>query len=129
MSSDIKNPSEVYFLLNEAGAINEIEGGEKFWSLPEEELNRIADGWMISEFEFDSDWQNWEMHPNGDEIVYILSGSVDFLLEENGGVKKIEVRGKGLIVVPRGTWHTAKTNSPCTSLNITLGRGTEHRPV
>lgn len=129
MPNEIKNLTETYLLLNETGDVKEIEGGEKFWRLPEDELNRIADGWMISEFEFDSDWQNWEMHPEGDEIVYILSGSVDFLLEENGAVKKIEVRGKGLIVIPRGVWHTAKTNSPCTAMHITLGKGTQHRPA
>ena len=31
------------------------------------------------------------------------------------------------VLVPRGTWHTARTNGQCTMLFITPGEGTEHR--
>ena len=33
------------------------------------------------------------------------------------------------VLVPRGTWHTAKTSTRCRMLFVTAGEGTEHRPA
>ena len=35
----------------------------------------------------------------------------------------------GAVVVPRGVWHTARIRAPSRMLHITLGAGTETRPV
>ncbi len=40
----------------------------------------MVSSWPISE----ADWSNWEMHPNGDEFVYLLSGSIDLLIDVMG---------------------------------------------
>jgi mannose-6-phosphate isomerase-like protein (cupin superfamily) len=129
MSNEIRNLEETYLLLGKLGKVFELDGGAKFWGRSEAELDEIGDDWLASEFEFDTDWQNWEMHPNGDEVVYIISGSADFILEGNGATKIIEIRGKGLIVIPKGIWHTAKALAPCRAMHITMGKGTLHRPL
>jgi quercetin dioxygenase-like cupin family protein len=85
--------------------------------------------WLISEFEFASDWPTWEMHPGGDEFVYLLSGSVELLLEEAAGVKSLALLDTGAVIVPRGVWHTAKVHAPSRMLHVTLGAGTKTRPV
>lgn len=121
--------SEIYLLAGSTGEISTIEGGDKFWSLPPEELERHGQKWLIGEYDFDSDWPSWEMHPNGDEIVYLLSGAMDFILEENQSNRVIELRSKGLIIVPRGIWHTAKVYEPSRILGVTLGGGTRARSV
>jgi oxalate decarboxylase/phosphoglucose isomerase-like protein (cupin superfamily) len=70
----------------------------------------------------------WEMHPNGDEVVCLLSGSATFLLEKAGGTEEIALNKSGTyVLVPRGTWHTANTQAPCRMLFITPGEGTQHR--
>jgi len=68
------------------------------------------------------------MHPNADEFVYLLSGSVELLLEQALGVKSVALQGRGAVVVPRGIWHTAKVLAPSRMLFVTMGAGTEHRP-
>ena len=37
--------------------------------------------------------------------------------------------GRGAVVVPKGVWHTAKVLAPSRMLFVTMGAGTQHRPV
>jgi mannose-6-phosphate isomerase-like protein (cupin superfamily) len=77
-----------------------------------------------------SDWPNWEMHPNGDEIVALLSGAVMMTLEEaDGSHREVMLSQPGsFVLVPRGTWHTAQVKEPGMMLFVTAGEGTQHRP-
>jgi mannose-6-phosphate isomerase-like protein (cupin superfamily) len=122
-------PKDTYVHLADTGAATQLPGGDAFWSLPESDMQRCGTGWLISEFEFASDWPNWEMHPNGDEFVYLLSGDVAMLLDDGGVVSTVRMRGTGAVVVPRGVWHTAKVSAPSRMLHVTRGEGTEHRPA
>jgi len=69
------DPSQTYVHLTASGAAERLPGGERFWSQPQAELDRVAHGWLITEFEFSSDWPNWEMHPEAEEFVCLLSGA------------------------------------------------------
>ena len=123
------NPQRTYVHLAEDGVATQLPGGEEFWRMPEAEIDRSGGGWLVSEFEFDADWPNWEMHPHADEFVYLLSGSVEVHLERPDGLHKVELKGSGAVVVPRGIWHTAKVNAPSRMLHVTRGAGTELRPA
>ena len=46
-----------------------------------------------------------EMHPDADEILFLISGRVDVILEEDGDENIIEVAPGQAVVVPRGVWH------------------------
>ena len=122
------DPQATYVHLGPEGNARRLPGGPSFWSLPESEMAALT-GWLVSEFEFAADWPTWEMHPNGDEFVYLLSGSADLLLEQPEGLTTLPLRGSGAVVVPRGVWHTAKVHVPSRMLHVTLGSGTETRPV
>lgn len=122
-----KDFTENYAALETHGAVKTFEGGDKFWSLSGEDLDKIGENWLITEFYFEEDWKTWEMHPHGEEIVYLLSGALDLILEKDGNVQTIELRGKGSVIIPRETWHTAKVFAPCNMLIITHGKGTEIR--
>ena len=118
--------------LNDDGVATPIEVDETFW----QELmggggeRRLNDGRLVMNFEFTDNWEQWEMHPAGDELVYLVSGSVDLILEGNGGESVIELRkGNAACLVPRGVWHTARVHQPSEVLHITPGAGTQHRPV
>lgn len=119
--------TENYASLETDGEIKTFDGGDKFWSLSGEDLDKIGENWLITEFHFEEDWKSWEMHPHGEEIVYLLSGEMDLILEKDGNLQTIELRGKGSVIIPRGTWHTAKVFAPCNMLIITHGKGTEIR--
>jgi quercetin dioxygenase-like cupin family protein len=125
--NNLKDLTANYVSLGQTGSIQTIEGGDKFWSLPVEEIESFGENWLITEFYFDADWQTWEKHPYGEEIVYLLSGSMDLILEKGKTRKVVELRSKGLVVVPRDTWHTAKVFAPSNVLVITHGKETQIR--
>lgn len=79
---------------------------------------------------FTADWPIWEMHPNGDEVVCLLSGNVTFIVDQDGNHKQVSLTRAGdYIVVPKGAWHTARTSVETVMLFITAGEGTGHKPV
>ncbi len=119
--------TENYVSLSANGDIETFAGGDEFWMSGD--LDRIGESWLITEFQFTEDWKSWEMHPHGEEIVYLLSGKMDLILENNGEIQTIELRGKGSVVIPRNTWHTAKVFAPSNMLVITLGKETKIRPI
>ncbi|HYX64564.1 MAG TPA: cupin domain-containing protein [Burkholderiales bacterium] len=97
-----------------------------------QELDRDFEGFsgrvLVSCFSFDSDWDTWEMHPAGDEIVCLLSGRASFEFEGRGHVAELSVPGS-YVIVPKGTWHTAHTSVPTKMLFITPGEGTQNKAV
>ena len=94
----------------------------------ETDFEGFTDHVLVSSFAFDADWPTWEMHPAGDEIVVLLSGVATFMMERDGGEVSVElVRPGDYAVVPKGTWHTAKTSSSTRMLFITPGEGTRNR--
>lgn len=123
------DPSDTYILLGQDGSSRQLPGGDAFWSLPESELGALGRHWMLLEFECSSDWPTWEMHPAGDEFIYLLSGAVTLHLDDKGSVTTVALKGRGATVVPRGVWHTAKVHAPSRMLFATLGEGTQHRPA
>jgi len=73
---------------------------------------------------FAADWPTWEIHPKGDEIVVLLSGSAEMVLDEKGGHRSVRLSSPGeFVVVPKGTWHTAKISVPTAMFFITARRG------
>ena len=124
------NPQLDYVSLGADGRATTLAGGDAFWQLPPAEAARHGQGWLVSEYVFVADWPTWEMHPEGDEFVYLLAGEVEMQLEEPGGLRKIAISGSGAIVVPRGVWHTAKVIvAPSRMLHVTRGGGTQVRPA
>lgn len=122
-------PDQTYALLAASGGIRTLPGGETFWGQPPEVLDGLGRDWLVSEFSCEADWTSWEMHPEGDEFVYLLEGDIEFLLEAEGRRSAQRLTGRGAVVVPRGAWHTARVFRPSRMLFITLGAGTQHRPV
>ena len=99
-----------------------------------EELDRGFDGFrgrvLISSHTFHADWPSWEMHPAGDEVVYLLSGDVQMVLDRSGVEEVTRLDEPGTyVVVPKGTWHTARTRVPTTMLFVTPGEGTQNKPI
>ena len=121
------NPEDTYVHLAVDGKAQTTPGGAEFWSLPPDELCKFDQGWLISEFVCTEDWSNWEMHPQGDEFVYLLSGDIELMLELPTGTTSERITGCGARIVPRNVWHTAKVFSPSRMLFVTRGEGTQHR--
>lgn len=98
------------------------------------ELDREFDGFaghvLVARHAFSAAWPGWEMHPRGDEIVCLLSGDIDFVLWTGGGESVVHLDQPGsCVVVPKGTWHTARPRRPTEMLFFTPGEGTAHAPT
>ena len=70
-----------------------------------------------------------ELHPDADELLYLMSGRVEVVLELEDGERHVEVNAGEAIVVPRGTWHLILMKEPGHLLNITPGPNGDHRPL
>ena len=98
---------------------------ESLWSEIDDRFGDFSGRTLISAFSFDEDWPTWEVHPAGDEIVYLLSGAVNMVLALPEGDRSIKLDEPGhFVIVPRNTWHTARINVPTSMLFITPGEGT-----
>lgn len=88
-----------------------------------------AEGRLVSLYTFTEDWDSWEMHPSGDEIVVCTAGTMTLHQELPDGARHSITIGEGeyLINAP-GVWHTADVAETATALFITAGLGTQHKP-
>ena len=66
------------------------------------------------------------MHPDGDELLYVIDGRMRVQLELSGGDQVVEVDAGHAIVVPRGTWHLILPGEPTHIVNITPGPNGPH---
>ena len=88
-----------------------------------------VEGRLISEYVFTQDWDSWERHPSGGEVVYCLSGSMTLHQEfANGRVETTVLEAGQYAINAPGIWHTADVEGEARALFITAGAGTEHRP-
>ena len=97
----------------------------EFYQELDSNFNGFKDHVLVMRFCFAEDWPTWEMHPHGDEMVYLLEGDTDFVLWRNGQEEVVRVSEPGSYVcVPRGVWHTARPHTETCMLFITPGEGT-----
>jgi quercetin dioxygenase-like cupin family protein len=87
-----------------------------------------VDGRLVSLHTFETSWDSWEMHPNGEELVVCVAGRVTLYQELDGDVSVVTLETGQAIVNPAGVWHTADIDSSATALFITAGIGTQVRP-
>jgi hypothetical protein len=78
------NPTDTFLHLESAGGATALAGGEAFWRRPTEELDRDYAGRILGALAIGQGSTNWEMHPAGDEILYLVSGEVDVRLDKKG---------------------------------------------
>ena len=138
MADDTIDLLKNYLLLEPDGAAVLLPGGMEFWSqlmsgdATDPGIRRLMgseQGRLLSVLTMSATWTNWEMHPAGDEVLFMLEGKAMFLLDLSDGVREMALAAGRLLVVPRGVWHTARVSAPARLLAITAGHGTQHRPA
>jgi mannose-6-phosphate isomerase-like protein (cupin superfamily) len=110
------------------GAIG-IEVTPTIWQDLDRRFDNFKGHLLVAQFDFEADWPSWEIHPAGDEIVVLLSGRADMILDQAGSHQKTSLAQPGsFVIVPKGTWHTARISTPTSMLFVTPGQGTENKP-
>ena len=67
----------------------------------------------------------WELHPDDDEILYVLDGAVTITVLTDTGSFDVPVDKGSLLVVPRGHWHRHTVTELLIELYVTPGE-TQH---
>ena len=120
--------AEVFAVLNPDLSVNTVPVTPSIYTDLDTNFNHFKGRVLISEYAFTTDWPTWERHPAGDELVVLLAGRVEMVLRTADGDEIICLDQPGkYVVVPAGTWHTARTSVPTRMLFVTPGEGTENR--
>ncbi len=120
---------ETYVHFADGPDAKRIEVTPDFWRTLDEKPE-LRGGRLVTASRFTVDWPHWEMHPAGEELVMLVPGAVDLVLEEAGGAHRpLPLRGRGAVLIPRGTWHWARVHEPSEMWFVTYGEGTKHRGV
>ena len=70
-----------------------------------------------------------EVHPDGDELLYLVSGAVTVRLELPGGDRTVDLGAGDALVVPQGIWHQVSLREPGRLIHITPGPHGDARPL
>jgi len=124
---DALDPATTYVHLGTGTEVALVPVDPGFWATVGQR-DDLQQGRLITCFEQGGDWDVWERHPAGDEVIYVLGGSCTFHLDHDGAGSPVRAGAGSFVVVPAGAWHTVDVHEPGRILVITWGEGTEHRP-
>ena len=71
---------------------------------------------------------NGERHPDGDEVLYLVSGRLRVVFPDDP-VDDIDVMPGDGLIVPRGMWHRVDILEPSQIVYFTPGPNNEYRPI
>jgi mannose-6-phosphate isomerase-like protein (cupin superfamily) len=131
------NLSDTYVFLEDGGSAPRIHVTDTFWRdlmsgaprSPEAALVAGGSGWLAAIHRIMEDTRAWEMHPNGDELLAMLSGAMAVVLQLPQGEELVELREGMGFIVPKGIWHRQVVRAGGEFLAATYGRGTQHRAL
>lgn len=105
-----------------------MEGGASFWAgiAARHDLDQ---GRLMGSVDQSKDWDHWERHPAGEEILTLLSGEMVIVLDVDSGEQRTTIKAGETFIVPKGVWHRGIVAAPGRLMFVTPGAGTEHRPV
>lgn len=114
-----------FVVLNPDQHMDSLPVTPDLYQILERDYQGFAGHVLVSAHHFTDTWPSWEVHPNGDEMVVLLSGSAEFRLRTASGDKSVHLDRPGAyVLVPKNTWHTAIISEPAAMLFITPGEGT-----
>jgi uncharacterized cupin superfamily protein len=67
----------------------------------------------------------WERHPQGEELLQIIEGSVDIEVLTDTGSEIVSMNQGDVLIVPQGLWHRHRVPTQLAELYATTG-STEH---
>lgn len=104
--------STTFIHLEDGGGAETIAVTPSFWG---ESTGTLYDR-LVGIFDFDSSEDlhssMQEMHPEADEVLFLVSGAVDIALQEADGERTIALEAGQAAIVPRGVWHRLVMRHP-----------------
>ncbi|MEZ5667726.1 MAG: cupin domain-containing protein [Alphaproteobacteria bacterium] len=123
------DPTGTFIDLRPDGGASAVPVTDSFWAdLASGAL--AIDGRLFSAFRMTADWDHWEMHPAGPELLFLASGACELVCEDRAGrLWRVAMAAEQAYLVPAGAWHRAEIRTPGLLLALTQGDGTQHRPL
>ena len=127
MSARIYDIAENFVVVDPSMRANVEAFDESLYQRIDQNYEGFKNHQLVSCHSFDEDWSTWEIHPHGDEIVMLMSGRTTLVLRVGDEDKTLSLDKAGsYVIVPKNTWHTAKTDVATTMLFITPGQDTKN---
>ena len=115
-----------YLGLDRSGRVTQLPVGPDFWQTIEH--NAAAQGTLVTVSTGNGDWDHWEIHPHGDEVLVVLEGTCRMIFQHAAGERTFELIPGMTLVVPAATWHRAERQQNLRMLFMTYGKDTKHKP-
>jgi quercetin dioxygenase-like cupin family protein len=95
-----------------------------FADLDEVEFRRLAafNGGEVGVFWASSGVSPWERHPDDEEFLQVIEGSVDIEVLTDDGARVTTVAAGSIFVLPRDLWHRHRHTGHLKELYLTPGR-------
>jgi mannose-6-phosphate isomerase-like protein (cupin superfamily) len=126
--------SSTFVHLSDGGDAERVELTPAFWR--ESSGGKKKHDRLLGVFEFrsaaDLHSSMEEMHPEADEVIYVVAGAIDLILDESDGKRIVTIEAGEASIVPRGVWHRLVMRKPGKLLFInsrTGMQGRRHRPT
>lgn len=68
-----------------------------------------------------------EVHPDGDEIIYVISGKLR-IIGDSAKLEPLTLLPGAACIIKKGEWHNVKVLEKTQLLHVTPGPNGEHRP-
>jgi homogentisate 1,2-dioxygenase len=128
MAQPVRFSGEILLHLTEGLDLDVMTGSSETWE--RKDAPELASGRLLSVWSYETSWGYEERHPDGDELVLLLAGEIDLMLDSGDGEQRLHLEPGEGCVVPAGTWHRAEIEEPSTALFITpVPANTEHREI
>ena len=112
--------------LRDGGGAEPIDASRAFWSGTAHHDRALGAFDFASARDLHSSMQ--EMHPAADEVLLLVSGALDVVLDEAGAQRAIALKAGEAAIVPRGVWHHLVMREPGRLVFINSRTGMESRP-
>ena len=122
--------STTFLHLGSGGSLEPIELTPSFWreSAAEDRYDRLVG---VYDFNSPEDLHSsmQEVHPAADELLFLVSGAIDVLVQDENEERTVALEAGQAAVVPRGVWHRLVMRQPGRILFINSRSGMQSRHV
>ena len=103
--------NSTYVNLRPDDSATTLKNGARFWAGIDKRTD-LDSGRLMGKTGQSKDWDHWERHPAGDEILTLLSGEMELVLDMPGGEQRTRLKaGRDL----RGAAAASGTAASCAS--------------
>lgn len=121
----MSNIFDTFTVLKPDQQMDQLTVGPDFYQSLDADYDGFKGHTLVSAHQFSASWGVWEKHPEGDEMVILLTGRAEMKMKSaTGEESKVLERPGAFVVIPKGIWHTAIIDEPTTMLFVTPGEGT-----